>query len=221
MSAPIQAQKALNAHIWNRGDNDWYIEPSWCSERLFAEEKFKAPIWDPCCGLGTIPEAAIGAGLEAVGTDIVNRGYVGLSDTVDFLSCTFGRCPNIVCSPPFNIVKAFALHALSLADKVAMVCPTARLNAARWLQGTPLMRVWLMTPRPSMPPGHVIRNGGKASGGKTDFCWLVWSKDHTGPAELRWLQRGVPRNENWPDIHDHTSQLADAGIITDDAEVYA
>jgi hypothetical protein len=147
MSATLQARKALNAHIWNRGDNDWYIEPSWCSERLFAEEKFEAPIWDPCCGLGTIPEAAIGAGLEAVGTAIVDRGYVGLSDTVDFLSCTFGRCSNIVCNPPFNIVKAFALHALSLADKVAMVCPTARLNAARWLQGTPLMRVWLMTPR--------------------------------------------------------------------------
>ena len=27
-------------------------------------------------------------------------------------------------------------------------------------------------------------------------------------------------NENWPDIQDHTSQLVDAGIITDGAEVW-
>jgi hypothetical protein len=28
-------------------------------------------------------------------------------------------------------------------------------------------------------------------------------------------------NEDWPDIHDHISQLADAGILSDDAEVWA
>ena len=34
-------------------------------------------------------------------------------------------------------------------------------------------------------------------------------------AEL--VQRTAP-NENWPDIHDHASQLADAGIRADDVE---
>jgi hypothetical protein len=28
-------------------------------------------------------------------------------------------------------------------------------------------------------------------------------------------------DENWPDIHDHTAQLEDAGIRTDDAEGWA
>jgi hypothetical protein len=31
---------------------------------------------------------------------------------------------------------------------VAIIFPTARLNAARWLQDTPLRRIWLLTPRP-------------------------------------------------------------------------
>ncbi len=74
-----------------------------------------------------------------------------------------------------------------------MIFPTARLNAAHWLKGTPLARVWLMTPRPSMPPGHTITAGEKPGGGKVDFCWLVWTKGRIGPADLRWLRRDVPK----------------------------
>jgi hypothetical protein len=49
--------------------------------------------------------------------------------------------------------------------------------------------VWLLTPRPSMPPGEVIARGEKPGGGKTDFCWLVFDRTHSGPPELRWLHR--------------------------------
>ncbi len=73
-------------------------------------------------------------------------------------------------------------------DSIAAV-PVGRLNAAHWLKGTPLARVWLMTPRPSMPPGHVITRGEKPGGGKVDFCWLVWTRGRTAPAEMRWLRR--------------------------------
>jgi hypothetical protein len=73
------------------------------------------------------------------------------------------------------------------------VFPTARLNAAHWLKGTPLRRVWMMTPRPSMPPGHVIARGEKPGGGKMDYCWLVWEQGHEGAAEIQWLRRdGTP-----------------------------
>ena len=73
--------------------------------------------------------------------------------------------------------------------KVAMVFPTARLNAAHWLRGTPLVRILLMTPRPSMPPGHTIAAGEKPGGGKMDFCWLVWSVGFSGDASVKWLRR--------------------------------
>jgi hypothetical protein len=74
-------------------------------------------------------------------------------------------------------------------NKVALIWLARRLNAARWLQGTPLARVYLLTPRPSMPPGHVILAGEKLGGGKHDFCWLVFEHGHVGPPELRWLRR--------------------------------
>lgn len=63
--------------------------------------------------------------------------------------------------------------------------------------GTPLRRVWMMTPRPSMPPGHVITAGGKITGGKMDYCWLVWEAGYEGEAEIKWLRRdgALPNGE--------------------------
>lgn len=183
----LTESRPLNARIWNRADDEWYLEPHWCSERLFAEERFQGSIYDPTCGTGRVVIAALKAGLKAYGSDLVDRGWD--STPQDFLKHG-SRHDNIVCNPPFDSAPKFAQHALKLARaKVAMIFPTARLNAAHWLKGTPLVRVWLMTPRPSMPPGRVILAGEKPGGGKSDFCWLVWSHGHAGPAELCWLQR--------------------------------
>jgi hypothetical protein len=181
----------INAHKWAREPNEHYVEEFWCSERLFEEEEFAPNIWDPCCGFGRICISAMKAGIRAFGTDILNRGYDDFGGSHDFLLKERWRSPNIVCNPPFNLVAQFAQRAL--ADprvlKVAMIFPTARLNAAHWLRETPLIRVWLMTPRPSMPPGHTITAGEKPGGGKVDFCWLVWERGHVGSVEMRWLRR--------------------------------
>ena len=97
---------------------------------------------------------------------------------------------NIVCNPPFDIFEQFANKALEIARrKVAMIWLVRRLNAARWLEQTPLVRVLLLTPRPSMPPGHTITAGKKPGGGTQDFCWLIWDHAHIGKPELGWLRR--------------------------------
>ena len=182
--------RPLNAKVWQREANEHYVEPEWCSERLFQEEQFEGNIWDPCCGFGRIVISAKKAGLHASGSDIIDRGWDSSLTPYDFLANELVVASNIVCNPPFNIAPEFALQALKLAhSKVAMIFPTARLNAAHWLRETPLARVWLMTPRPSMPPGHTITAGQKPGGGKMDFCWLVWTKGRVGPPDLRWLRR--------------------------------
>lgn len=187
----ILETRPLNARLFKRETLEHYSEPFWCSARLFAEENFSPGIWDPCCGVGRIPDSAVRAGLYGIGTDIADRGYRDFAGRLDFLKTENSRGPNIVCNPPFSIVPEFALKALSFegTQKVAMIFPVARLNAAHWLQGTPLARVWLMTPRPSMPPGHTITAGEKPGSGKVDFCWLVWTKGRVGPASLQWLRR--------------------------------
>ena len=183
------ATRALKAHIWERQAEEHYVEPAWTSRRLFEEEKFKIGIYDPAQGFGTIPREATAAGLLANGCDIVNRTSFPGMITRNFLE-EESTYPNIVTNPPFNIADKFALHALKLAErKVAIIFPVARLNAAHWLKGTPLRRVWLLTPRPSMPPGRVIAAGGKPGGGKMDYAWLVFEQGYTGSPELLWLRR--------------------------------
>jgi hypothetical protein len=48
----------------------------------------------------------------------------------------------------------------------------------------PLIRVRYLTARPSMPPGSVyadlLQAGKRPSGGKQDFCWLIFEKAHRG-----------------------------------------
>ena len=182
-------KRRVKAHAWVAEPDGWYVEPAWCSKRLFEVERFVAEcVDDPCCGIGTIARAAEAAGYSVQASDLRDRGY-GFATEEDFLTSTMRRS-NIVCNPPFHDIERFARHALAhTAYKVAFIVPVARLPAARWLRETPLARIWLLTPRPSMPPGHVILAGEKPGGGTADFCWLVWEQGYAGRPELRWLHR--------------------------------
>lgn len=176
-------QRELRAHVWGRVAGDHYVEPEWVSGRLFEAEYFHGQIWDPACGLGRIVESAAFRGYDAIGTDIQHR------PSVDFLSLQ-QTADNIVTNPPFNLAERFFLHAIRHSrGKVAMVFPTARLNAAHWIENAEPARIWMLTPRPSMPPASVILAGGKPGGGKMDYCWIVWDILHRGRTEIRWLHR--------------------------------
>lgn len=185
------ARRERDSHIFERQIHDHYVEEQWCDDRLFDVETFEDGIWDPACGFGRIPEAARKRGHRVAYSDIVDRGYDPFNMKVerDFLESN-KKIGNIVCNPPFNIFEQFARHALELAaHKVAMIWLFRRLPAARWLVRTPLARVWLMTPRPSMPTGEHITNGGKVGGGTQDFCWLIWEQGHVGRPVMDWLHR--------------------------------
>lgn len=64
MTAGVATAQArpINAHVFEREVNEHYVEPAWCSARLFEEEQFRGKIWDPCCGFGTIVKEALKAG---------------------------------------------------------------------------------------------------------------------------------------------------------------
>jgi hypothetical protein len=188
LAASVKRQR--NSHIWERDDADWYLEPQWVSERLFDVEPFdrSASLLDPCCGIGQVAGAAVRHGYSVIAADIVDRGYPGC-EIQNFLDRKSGP-PSIVGNPPFDSVEAFARHALELgANKVALVFPTARLNAARWLSELPFRRAWLLTPRPSMPTGAYVLAGGKVGGDRRDFCWIIFERGYVGRPEICWLHR--------------------------------
>lgn len=189
--SPGTETRPRHSHIWAREVNEHYVEPSWVSERLFDKEDFVGGIHDPCCGFGTVVQAAIAAGLTASGADIVDRGFAE-GKVEDFFTTTAMR-DNFVFNPPFDrtrkLTRAFIRHALAHSrDKTAVIFPVASLNAARWLQDLPLRRVWLLSPRPSMPPGSYIAASNKPEGGRVDFCWLLFETGFDGCPEMAWLR---------------------------------
>jgi hypothetical protein len=181
--------KPRRSHVWDKDKNGFYIEPLWCSERLFEVEKFSGRIYDPACGTGRIVQAARAAGYDAVGSDLIVRKRG--TRKLDFLKSTSSLAKlNVISNPPFDHVREFCEHALELgAVKVAMIMLLRRLNAAHWLRQLPLTTVYLLTPRPSMPPGKVILAGEEPGGGTQDFVWLLINSGYRGQVQMKWMHR--------------------------------
>jgi hypothetical protein len=193
--SPIAPTRPLNARIWKRDPHEYYTEEHWCSARLFEDVLFEGSIYDPACGSGRIIRSARAAGYKAYGSDIVRRTSL-CREIYDFRDPWPSGRPkpeNIVCNPPFKISETFVDLALDRCQrKTAMLLPHTWLTGdkhSRWLQRKPLRLVLMMTPRPSMPPGHVIEAGHKPAGGKTDFDWFIFEPDFHGEAAIGWLRR--------------------------------
>jgi hypothetical protein len=205
------------AHIHERETNDHYVEPFEASWRLFEAEQFYGTIYDPACGWGRIVQTARGFGCPAVGTDLVRRTpdkmlcNAAPIDFLHMLRLPWRNVGAIVCNPPFKQIRQFCEHAVSFdVPYVAMLAELRRLPASgAWLEKLPLKTIWIMTPRPSIPTGEFIKNGGKVGGGSIDFVWLVMEKGYTGRPETRWL-RGSPA---WKGMyHEDRGSEADRGV---------
>lgn len=193
--SPIAPTRPLNARIWKRDPHEYYVEEHWCSSRLFDEVTFEGTIYDPACGSGRIVRSARAAGHKAYGTDIIRRSSV-CRDIYDFRDPWPRGRPkpqNIVSNPPFKISETFVDLALDRCKRrVAMILPHTWLTGdkhSRWLEKKPLRLVLMMTPRPSMPPGHIIEAGHRPTGGKKDFDWFIFEPDYRGDATIGWLRR--------------------------------
>jgi hypothetical protein len=188
--------KPVARHRYPPAEGQWYVEPVGVSTALFGRERFVGAIWDPACGQGNVLAAAGICGLEAVGTDLVQRREEAIVQQMDFLGHR-GRslAPNIVCNPPYSdgAAERFIRHALDVArGKVAMLLEARFLfSEARagglWVHHPPT-RIYNIVPRPSCPPGEHLATGAKAGGGAQECVWAVW--DQTAPRSvtaLYWL----------------------------------
>jgi hypothetical protein len=191
-------RKPRATHSWPREPNGHYVDLPWCSRRLFDVERFDPLVLDPCCGWCRIPESAIAAGYRAIGSDIIDRrADANAVRGIEFHVADFLRDPpvvpspfSIVGNPPFNQLEDFVERALTLkVRKFAFIWRLQRLASAHWLQETPLARVYLLSPRPSMPPGSYIEAGGYVGGDSHDYCWVVFEHGYVGRPEIYWLRR--------------------------------
>lgn len=181
-----------------RSANDFYVEEPWMVRGLFDVQRFEGPVWDPACGTGTIVKAARSIGLDAIGSDIVHRGWPEHEDDLtktDFL--TGGRtlwmtnAENVICNPPFNLAAEFVRRALHLVPgKVAMLLRLAFIESvgrSDLFTGGHFMALHPFARRGHMPPGgsNLPRKGGAVA-----FAWFVWSRRHNGDAIVKRIERG-------------------------------
>ena len=175
-------------------DNEWYAEPPWCVRKLFDVEQFYGPVWDPCCGLGTIPRIAKERGYSAYGTDIDSLGWpwpfsVNPVNFLDLKPGAFSPEANIVTNPPFKDIELYIRQALLFADN--KVCVLARLalmegkaRAAGLWRDTPIARVHVLASRVGCPPERLAvamtDEQRDKQQGKVAYAWFVWDRSHVG-----------------------------------------
>lgn len=196
---------------------DWYVEQPWVTEALIAAEERAdisvlnwGTIWDPACGMGNVLKTCSFFGAHIHATDIKFRGFAakGLFYELDFVgNLDFVRSAapkgrySIISNTPYSyekgILEAFIRRAMELdAEKVAYLMPIARQageNRQRLFEDFPPARIYVLSERPSMPPGTQIEAlGDKAyRRGKIDFMWVVWDcRNPTPVGETRW--RTIP-----------------------------
>lgn len=175
---------------YDRAANDWYVEPKRAVTELLDVETFHGGVWDPACGGGNIPTVCKARGIEAYGSDLIDRGY-GLSPH-DFLAhprTNVFTVPDIVCNPPFSLAVDFALTALDLMPgKVCILQRTVWVEGERrykkLFSRNQLMRIWQFRSRISMPPGQ---STSPAEGGAVSFAWFVFQRSHCGVPAFGWL----------------------------------
>lgn len=195
--------RTKDAHIWQRDALDWYQEPSRCTEQLLSVETFSGNIWDPACGGGNIIKACLARGLDAYGSDIVDRGFGGVQDFLDPVF-DFVNVDNIICNPPFFRAKGtedFIRKALTVATRKVAIFTDIKFLAGQargsglWAD-LPPSRAWILSERPSCPPGEYLAAGNEAKGGTADWVWLVWSASAPrGETKLGWIAKGRARAE--------------------------
>ncbi len=176
-----------------RAENEWYVEPSWCVNALATVERF-SHVYDPACGCGTIPKAFAELGIAAQGADIVDRGFGKQRDfLVDDLPFAGGL--QIVCNPPYlrgEGTISFIERALDIGfEKSCFIVNESFLFSRRRMtlfERWPLIRMWLLSDRPSMPPGDLLASGAiEAKGGTANYVWLVFDPKHTGSPACGWI----------------------------------
>ena len=181
---------------YERDPHDWYVENQWTSERLFAAWPFAGTIFDPACGSGRILRAARDAGYQTEGWDIVLRNPLLCDRLVDWFSPEANDVPpdcTLISNPPFSRAQEFTELALERVHVACLLLPLQWMagdRRTRWLAASPLARVWVLTPRPSMPPGQYVEAGGFVGGGKADYAFYHFDRERRhGAPELHWLRR--------------------------------
>lgn len=220
-----------------RHPQDWYVEQAWTVRALMRQVRFDPDyvVWDPCCGLGTIPTTFAAAGHDAIGTDLVDRWlptepahlFMGEHDFLGeqkhmleswaLLSIVFN--PPYGCAP--DIAERCVRRALSVASGLVCALLPIRWRASEkrfaFFGQFPPREILEFCDRPSMPPGTALHDRDPKTGkltawrrGMTDYAWYVWDRHVPKPDTI---SRLIPPRSPEQKIAHRVEDLRRAGVL--------
>jgi hypothetical protein len=148
-----------------------------------------SPVYDPCAGNAMLLDSLRGMGLEVRGSDLYPEEYSPReflrrekADARDGLAIArrLGRCRSIVTNPPYGrIAQAIVKTGVDLV-KTGDVEMAAFLLPLPWEAASNAERVHLLKKAAyrivcCWRPEWIDGTGG---GGKMNYVWLVWVRDH-------------------------------------------
>lgn len=166
-----------------RIENDYYVTPAWCVDRLIDSVPLSPSRWiDPCVGNGAIVRAVSGRIPDVWWTTCDIRRHQDFNPDIvgDYLSVNLGRYDVCVANPPYKYAIEFVKKAISHCDDVIMLL---RINFLASAKRHAFLRankpdIYVLPQRPSFT--------GTGSDG-TDYAWMRWSKTTDG--EITFLDK--------------------------------
>ncbi len=166
----------------NRAPRDLYPTPPAFTEVLFQNwQPDVSHIWEPACGEGHMVQVIQQRGYTCTGTDV--------STGDDFLMFDHMIGQAIITNPPFSLTTEFAIHALSLSNKVALLLGVHFLGGSKratnlWIQHPPAMVVII-------PQRMQVQTTTGTDNSQFNHMWVVWD-DAIERQSIRWTD--LPRN---------------------------
>lgn len=175
-----------------RRAQDQYDTPAWCVRSLLDSVPVLGPVLEPCCGVGNIIRVLQEYDLSGWGIEIdATRAHQAYESTIwniynsDFLEADWvaGRTPaTVLTNPPYSLAPEFLARSLEWLPRGGSVYFLMRLNWLSPKRNRPiptfdeLAGVYVLPERPS------FTGDGKTDA--TEYAWLHWVKDFSGPARF-------------------------------------
>ena len=195
--APARATERRAIHVsgYDREGRDFYATLDWVTEALLKHVRFRAPVWEPCCGDGAMSTVLAAHRYKVVSTDMADRGFG--TPGIDFHTCQNmpEGCRSIVTNPPYGDTGShkgqekssvamlnFMRHALTLTSSVqGQLALLVRLQwiagrrAAELLSAGPFAATVILTRRIQW-----FDMGERTNAAQHHHAWVVF--DHVHPA---------------------------------------
>jgi predicted RNA methylase len=156
--------------------------PPWAAAAILDCEILTRRVLDPCCGHGTLSEAAKGRGYDVESRDLHDWGYGNAG--IDFLNAPIAdpSRTTVFMNPPFSLAVDFVEHALR--QRVRKIVAFQKFS---WRESNDRVAFWrerdanrayVCADRASCWRFDIPPEERKGTGTPTTHAWFVWERGH-------------------------------------------